>query len=198
MTSSTFSRHLIFIFLFTWLLIPYQVTAQTPNDSSGVRGTAVPGDRSVITTIPAPAPSLSERLNSTPYFGLGLQAGFATGVGISLRYTSPQRMAGEVNLGYITAGENRAFYSFGAEFQYQLDNSLDSRLYALSGLGYYADEKANGNALSAPTRLGIGVGYEAYLSRSTAFDVEVPLTFFFGDRITLLPTAQLGFIFYFR
>lgn len=174
------------------------MTAQAPSDSSGVRGTAVPSDRTVIATIPAPAPTLGERLNTTPYFGLGLQAGFATGVGISLRYTSPQRMAGEFNFGYITAGENRAFYSFGAEFQYQLDNSLDSRLYALGGLGYYADDKATGNALSAPSRLGMGVGYEAYLTRNTAFDFEVPLTFFFGDKITVLPTAQLGFIFYFR
>ncbi|MDW8075235.1 MAG: hypothetical protein RMK00_05625 [Bacteroidota bacterium] len=139
-------------------------------------------------------------LDVAPYYGVGFQLGFVSGVGFSFRYTSPQRFALELNAGYITAGRNRAWYSVGAEGQYQFDNSLDSRFYGLAGLGYYADDKdSTGNALSYPTRFGIGVGYEWFISRAAAIAIEAPLTFFIGEPgVQVFPTPQLGIIYYFR
>lgn len=159
---------------------------------------------SVATRTPvAPPPAMrgdgasAEKLNYSPFFGIGAQLGFATGTGISLRYTDPRRMAGEVNFWYITLGKDKAFYSVGAEFQYQLDNSLDSRLYAVAGIGYYGNSEANvDNTLSAPARIGAGVGYEWFISRAAALDAEMLLTFF-TDK-TVLPTPQIGFVYYFR
>ncbi|GIV55289.1 MAG: hypothetical protein KatS3mg040_0057 [Candidatus Kapaibacterium sp.] len=139
-------------------------------------------------------------LDVQPYYGVGFQLGFVSGVGFSFRYTSPQRFALEVNAGYITAGKNRAWYSFGIEGQYQFDNSLDSRFYGLAGLGYYADDKDSvGNVLSYPTRLGLGVGYEWFISRAAALALEVPVTFFIGEPgVQVFPTVQLGIVYYFR
>jgi hypothetical protein len=146
------------------------------------------------------APRSTIAMDVSPYYGVGFQLGFVSGVGFSFRYTSPQRFALELNAGYITAGKNRAWYSFGAELQYQFDNSLDSRFYGLAGLGYYADDKDSvGNVLSYPTRLGLGVGYEWFISRAAALALEVPLTFFIGEPgIQVFPTAQFGIVYYFR
>lgn len=139
-------------------------------------------------------------LDLEPYFGVGFQLGFVSGVGFSFRYTTPRRYALEINAGYITAGRNRAWYSVGVEGQYQFDNSLDSRFYGLAGLGYYADDKDSvGNVLSYPTRFGVGVGYEWFISRAAAISIEAPLTFFIGEPgIQVFPTPQLGIIYYFR
>lgn len=152
--------------------------------------------RAADTTAERPAVAL----DVAPYYGVGFQLGFVSGVGFSFRYTSPQRYALELNAGYITAGKNRAWYSVGAEVQYQFDNSLDSRFYGLAGLGYYADDKDSvGNVLSYPTRLGLGVGYEWFISRAAALTVEAPLTFFIGELgVQVFPTPQLGIIYYFR
>ncbi len=139
-------------------------------------------------------------LDEAPYYGVGFQLGFVSGVGFSFRYTSPKRFALELNAGYITAGKNRAWYAVGAEAQYQFDNSLDSRFYGVAGLGYYADDKDSvGNVLSYPTRFGLGVGYEWFISRAAALALEVPLTFFIGEPgVQVFPTPQLGIIYYFR
>lgn len=141
-------------------------------------------------------------LDVEPYFGVGFQLGFLSGVGFQFRYTTPRRYALELNAGYITAGKNRSWYSVGAEFQYQFDNSLDSRFYGLVGLGYYADDKETGNALSHPTRFGVGVGYEWFISRAAAISLEAPVTVFIpaeSDRnIQVYPTAQIGIVYYFR
>ncbi|MCX8052042.1 MAG: DUF481 domain-containing protein [Chlorobi bacterium] len=152
--------------------------------------------RPADTTVQRPVVNLDE----APYYGVGFQLGFATGVGFSFRYTSPRRFALELNAGYITAGKNRAWYSVGAEVQYQFDNSLDSRFYGFAGLGYYADDKDSvGNVLSYPTRLGLGVGYEWFISRAAALSLEAPLTFFIGEPgVQVFPTPQFGIVYYFR
>jgi hypothetical protein len=173
----------------------YAVLALQPAAAQIEQRTLQPRD----TTQPSqPRPAVAFDL--TPYYGVGFQLGFVSGVGFSFRYTSPQRYALELNAGYITAGKNRAWYSVGAVVQYQFDNSLDSRFYGLAGLGYYADDKDSvGNVLSYPTRFGLGVGYEWFISRAAALSIEAPLTFFIGEPgVQVFPTPQFGIIYYFR
>lgn len=168
--------------------------AQTP-DSTAVRtGTPVTPTPPVVMSRDGAS---AEKLNQSSFFGIGAQLGFATGTGITVRYTDPRRYGAEFNFWYITLGKDKAFYDVGAEFQYQFDNSLDSRLYGVGGFGYYANsEGTKDNTLSGPFRIAFGVGYETFISRAAAIDFEGVLTIF-SDK-TVLPTPQIGICYYFR
>lgn len=152
-----------------------------------------------VTTAPTTTTVTPEAMNSSEYFGVGIQAGFATGVGLSAGYSLPNRMAFHLNVGVLTpVADGRTWYSVGGEFQYKFDNSPNTRLYGLAGFGYYADEDSVRNRLAGPTRIGLGLGYEFFISRSGALSAEIPLTFFFGDKTSILPTLSLGYMYYFR
>ena len=178
------------------LLIVYTgiIRAQTPDSSATRTGTpATPMPPVIMSRDGASA----EKLNQSTFFGIGGQVGFATGTGITIRYTDPRRYGAEVNFWYMTLGKDKAFYNVGAELQYQFDNSLDSRLYGVGGFGFYGNsEGTTDNTLSGPFRIGIGVGYETFISRAAAIDFEGILTIF-SDK-TVLPTPQIGICYYFR
>lgn len=144
----------------------------------------------------APSRSFVEGLAQEPHWGIGLQAGLATGTGVSVRYSFGNRFAAEVILGYL-AIQNPA-YSFGAEGQFLLDDAFDHRLYALAGMSINRITKGDSNNLAAPVRAGLGVGYEYFFGTQAAISGEVPITFFFQDKLQVFPTLQVQFTFYFQ
>lgn len=137
--------------------------------------------------------SVFERQNIENYFGVGLQAGQSTGLGVSTRLLFPNRMGFELNFGVIS-GSSKTSWDVGTEFQFKLDNSTTSRVYMLVGTAYYSFED------SRPVRLALGVGYEAVLSGKLAWNIEVPLTMRFGGTgsTEIYPLPQAGLIFYFN
>lgn len=157
----------------------------------------------VLATIPVVAQDTTARSTSfveglalEPHWGIGLQAGLATGSGVSVRYSFGNRFAAEVILGYL-AIQNPA-YSFGAEGQFLLDDAFDHRLYALAGMSANRITKGDTNNLAAPIRAGLGVGYEYFFGTQAAISGEVPVTFFFQDKLQVFPTLQVQFTFYFK
>jgi len=140
--------------------------------------------------------TLAEELAREPHWGIGLQAGLATGSGISVRYAFGNRFAAEVILGYL-AIQNPA-YSFGVEGQFLLDDDENHRLYALTGMSLNRITKGDTNNLEAPARAGLGIGFEYFVSTQAAISGEVPITFFFQDKLQVFPTLQVQFTFYFK
>lgn len=138
------------------------------------------------------------RMTTTNFWALGLQAGITSGSGISVRYSIPSRVSVEVTGGYISISDG--IWSIGAEAQFTLNASPDSRLYAMLGSGYHADMRdTGGNQLKQPFRLGIGPGYEVFISRQFAIGAELPITIFFGgENVVVLPLPQLQAMFYFN
>ncbi|HRK58982.1 MAG TPA: hypothetical protein PLI74_05035, partial [Candidatus Kapabacteria bacterium] len=53
-----------------------------------------------------------------PYYGIGLQAGLATGSGIMFRAIIPDRFAAEATIGVITLGDY-TYFSSGLEGQFR-------------------------------------------------------------------------------
>lgn len=150
----------------------------------------------------APVQSSSEsqtvgsRLQSEDFFGLGLQTGLATGTGITIRYSNDSRLGGEVTLGLFAL--NRSYISLGGEIHYMLSNSSKYRFYALGGMSGNFVSNDGANLLNSPIRLGIGAGYEWFLSNSLTFGVELPFTIFLDSPISVLPLPQFQLMFYFQ
>lgn len=132
------------------------------------------------------------------YFGIGVQAGLATGSGIMFRAMIPERYAFEATLGIITL-EGYTYFSSGIEAQYRLNTNNNERVFLLAGAGFYYKNKGEGNIFDAPFRAGFGAGYDWFLdNRNTMLGIEVPLTLFFEDKVSIFPTPQVTFTYYFR
>lgn len=140
--------------------------------------------------------SVGSRLRDENFFALGVQAGLATGSGISFRYTSSSRFAAEINLGYIAI--EKTAWSVGGELQYLLSNSPKYRFYALGGLSANYVGENGANTLNAPVRIGIGVGYEWFFNEHISLGAEVPITIFLDDPVIVLPIPQFQLMFYFQ
>lgn len=157
--------------------------------------------------------SAREAFKGDTYFGIGLQAGLSTGMGISVAAAFPDRIGTELTIGYLGFGDVTLF-SIGAEGQYYLDDAGNSRLYALFGGGYYyavtdtaqIDEsgkkkqitnEANGGPGAG--RIALGIGYEWAISKKMSLSLEIPVTLFLGAAKTnVYPFPQLAMLYYFR
>ncbi len=126
---------------------------------------------------------------------LGLQAGLLSGAGISGRVSFSNQLVLEATAFFISFGN--VWYNIGGEVQYTLNDSHDSRLYALAGAGYYRNDNDSGmNEFTSPTRVGIGVGYEWIIDKRMSFGIELPFTMFIGDAIRVYPIPQLQFMYF--
>lgn len=147
--------------------------------------------------------TLADQLRSTDYWAIGAQYGLLGGTGLTLHYSMANRFSVELTGGYITLGDG--MWSVGAEAQYLLDHGSDNRLYALVGAGNYHVGTVDSagvisNNLSHPFRLGLGVGYEYFLSHKASIAAELPVVIFLprqGGRAEVYPFPQLQFLYYF-
>jgi hypothetical protein len=173
-------------------------------DSSNPEQRVVPPLAPAETTAPA-APAavppvqqtstLAAELDKQNLFGIGFQVGLATGTGVSLRYSMKNRFVLEVSGGYIAV--NGPVWSFGGELQFLLNNTDISRLYALVGVSTNYVSSADTNKLDAPSRVGIGVGYEHFISNRLSLAAELPITIFIETDPLVLPLPQFQLIYYF-
>jgi len=133
------------------------------------------------------------------YFGIGLQAGLATGSGMMFRAMIPERYAVEATIGIVTLGDY-TYFSSGVEAQYRLNANNNERIFLLLGGGFYSKNKGEGNIFDAPFRAGFGAGYEWFFGNGNAMlGAEVPLTLFFEENeLVIFPTPQISFMYYFR
>jgi hypothetical protein len=127
-------------------------------------------------------------------FGLGLFGGPATGVGLSFRHHLASPVSYQITGGIIKISDKLS-YDIGGEVQYDLARPTGNRFFVMGGLGYYYAGKDDGNEMSGPARLGLGLGGE--FGTSTAFNVTVEAVFTYFTDGTVLPLPQLGFHYYF-
>ncbi len=140
-------------------------------------------------------------------WGVGLQAGLCTGMGIGVRYHPAGRFGTQL-VGGPLALSDKTMYSVGAEGQFDFDARGLSRFYGYLGFGYYEngavdDEKTTDkdereeDKLKSPFRIGLGVAYEWPVSSKMVFNVNAAFTWFTGDG-TILPLPQVSLFYYFK
>jgi hypothetical protein len=130
-------------------------------------------------------------------FGLGATVGMAGGMGVSFRQHFPTIMSYQI-AGGIIKPDSRLSYDIAFELQADLMKGNTNRLYAAGAWGYYFTGEGGHNELSAPWRLGIGVGSEwANVNTSQFhFALEVLLTYFSDDTVIPLPQASAHYYFF--
>lgn len=182
-------RHLLVAAISCMILGGSAAAAQTQPDST----------KPAATTAEPTGKTTPELMDQFNFWAVGLQGGLATGSGLSVRTTMMNRFAFEAT-GFVWSTGN-IWWNLGLEAQYLLDQAFDHRFYALGGVGYYFHANdLKDNTLSAPFRIGVGIGYEWFFSPKACLAAEVPITFFPNDggKMTILPLPQLQLMFYFR
>jgi hypothetical protein len=127
-------------------------------------------------------------------FGLGLAVGPATGLGLSFRHHLPSPFSYQIAGGIIKV-DDRLSYDIGVEGQFDLARGETNRFFVGGGIGSYYSGKSGHNDMSAPTRVGVGIGGEFAVTPGIHTAVEL-LFVFFSDG-TVLPLPQLGLHYYF-
>ena len=127
-------------------------------------------------------------------FGLGLTAGPTTGIGLSFRHHLPSEFSYQIAGGIIKVDE-RTSYDIGVGAQYDLVRSSTNRFFVGGGFGHYYSGKSGHNDMSAPTRIGLGIGGEFAVTPGLHTAVELFFTYFSDG--TVLPLPQLGLHYYF-
>ncbi len=140
----------------------------------------------------------SDFYNNT-YFAIGTRLSLLSGSGLSGRITFPNRIALQLTSFVISIG-GITHFNAGFEGQYAFSQFDGGRLYGLVGGGYYlsnSDEPTKpGNRINSPVHLGIGVGYEAFLSRYISLDIGLPFTWFIEDAaVGPIPSVSLHYYF---
>ena len=131
-----------------------------------------------------------------PRWGVGLQTGLLSGIGLGVRYHPRGRFAAQFVGGGIKLKDNFNA-SFGLEGQFDLDVMDESRLYALLGFGFYTNGADDDSKLKDPLRIGVGVGYEWAISTKMVFYGSLNFTYYL-DSGDFWPLPQVGIFYYFK
>ena len=126
-------------------------------------------------------------------YGLGLSAGWASGLGISFREHLPTKSSLEAIFGIIKT--DKLLMSIGGEFQYDLVRGPKSRFFGVSALSYQYSGSGS-NEISGPFRFGVGAGGEFQIQNSFYVTAEGLFTFFSDGRV--IPLPQLSMHYYFN
>jgi hypothetical protein len=130
----------------------------------------------------------------SPVFGLGLSASMVSGFGISFRQHFPSELSYQV-VGGIIKTDTHLHYNLGGELQYDVFHGEATRFYTSGGLGYFYSGEEGNNSLSAPLRIGIGIGGE--WSNLASFHFASALMFTYFSDGTVLPLPQISAHYYF-
>ncbi|NOY05148.1 MAG: hypothetical protein GXO82_00700 [Chlorobi bacterium] len=136
--------------------------------------------------------------NTTDVWGIGLNTGLLSGIGLSTRFHPRGRFCFQLTGGYLGL-EDQALWAVGGEGQFDFDATVRSRFYGYLGLGLYYQDKPeeSKNKLKAPFRMGIGIAYEWSISPKLIFNANVAFTYFVASS-EVLPLPQLGLYYYFN
>ncbi len=127
-------------------------------------------------------------------FGLGIAGGAASGLGLSFRHHLPSIISYEINGGVIKV-DDRMLYDIGGQLQVDLSRTHTTRFFVAGAFAYYYAGSANHNEMSAPERVGLGLGGEMYSGSGLHATLELLFTYF-ADA-TVLPLPQVGVHYYF-
>lgn len=128
-------------------------------------------------------------------FGIGLNGGLVSGIGLSFRHHLPSRFSYQIVGGIIKTDAN-VHYNVGTEVQFDFMYSDLTRIFAAGGAGYFYSGSSSSNDLRSPFRMGLGVGLERLFGENLAIGGEVLFTFFSDG--TILPLPQASMHYYFR
>ena len=127
-------------------------------------------------------------------YGLGLSAGWASGVGLSFRSHLPSNVSLQGVFGIIKTSDKLSM-SIGGEFQYDLVRNNTTRFFVGSAASYFYDGK-NRNEVSAPYRFGAGIGGEFYVQGALHVTLEGMFTIFSDGRVIPLPQIAAHYYFF--
>jgi len=137
--------------------------------------------------------SYAEGLGKTVY-GLGVAAGWASGVGVSFRAHLPSKSSFQGVFGIIKTSDKLSM-SLGTEYQYDLVRGSATRFYVAPAVSYFY--YGNGrNEVSGPFRVGLGAGGEFNIRESLHLSLEGMFVFFSDGRVIPLPQAALHYYFF--
>lgn len=147
-----------------------------------------------------PGETVGSDFENNLYFAVGVHASLLSGAGLSGRVSFPHGVAAQLTSFVISAG-GITHFNVGAEGQYSFIQGDGGRLYGLVGAGYYlstsSDTSKPGNRIKSPVHLGLGVGYEIFLSRNSSLSFALPFTWFIEDQ-KVGPIPSVSFFYYFR
>jgi hypothetical protein len=130
---------------------------------------------------------------SKPVYGLGLSAGWGSGVGLSFRAHLPSKSSLQAVFGIIKTS-NKLALSVGGEYQYDLVRSNETRFF-VAGTAAYFYNGIGSNEVEGPYRMGAGIGGEFHVQGALHVTVEGLFIFFSDGRI--LPLPQIAAHYYF-
>ena len=137
--------------------------------------------------------SKAEGLNNTVY-GLGLSAGWMSGIGLSFRAHMPSNSSVQAVFGIIKTSDKLAM-TFGGEYQYDLVRNRTTRFFVGGGIGYYFNGSA-GNDVSGPFRFGAGIGGEFQVQEAFHITLEAMFVYFSDGRVLPLPGIAAHYYFF--
>ena len=143
----------------------------------------------VVTPERGPAGSMRENV-----FGLGFSIGAASGLGLSFRHHLPSIVSYEINGGVIKV-DDRMLYDIGGQLQVDLSRTGSTRFFVAGAFAYFYAGSSNHNEMSAPERVGLGLGGEMH--SASGFHVTLELLFTYFADATVLPLPQIGAHYYF-
>jgi hypothetical protein len=137
--------------------------------------------------------SKAEDLNR-PVYGLGLSAGWASGVGLSFRSHFPSKSSLQAVFGIIKTSDKLAM-SLGGEYQYDLVRSNATRFFITGTLAYFY-HGSGFNEVDGPFRMGGGIGGEFHAQDALHITVEGVFVYFSDGRVIPLPQIAAHYYFF--
>ena len=154
---------------------------------------------SVIFVLISPAQITTSGLSkaedlSKPVYGLGLSAGWASGVGLSFRTHFPSKSSLQAVFGIIKTSDKLAM-SVGGEYQYDLVRSNSTRFFIAGTMAYFYHGKET-NEVAGPFRMGGGIGGEFQVQQSLHVTLEGIFVYFSDGRVIPLPQIAAHYYFF--
>jgi hypothetical protein len=137
--------------------------------------------------------SKAEDLNR-PVYGLGLSAGWGSGVGLSFRSHFPSKSSLQAVFGIIKTSDKLAM-SVGGEYQYDLVRSNATRFF-ITGTFAYFYHGTGFNEVEGPFRMGGGIGGEFHAQGALHVTIEGIFVYFSDGRVIPLPQIAAHYYFF--
>jgi hypothetical protein len=131
---------------------------------------------------------------SKPVYGLGISAGWASGVGLSFRSHLPSKSSLQGVFGIMKTSD-KLFLCIGGEYQYDLVRNISTRFFAVTAISYFHNG-VSANEVSGPFRFGAGIGGEFQVQEAFHVSLEGVFVFFSDGRVIPLPQIAAHYYFF--
>jgi hypothetical protein len=134
------------------------------------------------------------RVDDPLYEAIGLNVGFASGVGLSYKFPIKWWLYGQV-AGGIWNNKNDNRHNLGFALQYILRQNGRDKLFLSGGAAHFYHKENDRTKDHINT--GFGVGMERLMGERTAVQVEAVFTYRGNDEDSLMVFPQMGIHYYF-